>query len=64
MCRIADAYPEFAFDGNVGYSTPEHRAAIIEHGPSNLHRRSFASIAYSQLELGAAGDEFLPHVGE
>ena len=39
------------FAGNVGYSTPEHRAAIIEHGPSALHRRSFQSIAYSQLEL-------------
>jgi ribonuclease HII len=52
MCRIAGAYPEFGFDGNVGYSTPEHRAAIIRHGPSDLHRRSFASIAYSQLELG------------
>jgi ribonuclease HII len=36
----------------VGYSTPEHRAAIIANGPSPLHRRSFASIAYSQLELG------------
>ncbi len=52
MHRIAHAYPNFGFDGNVGYSTPEHRAAIIEHGPSELHRRSFASIAYSQLRLG------------
>jgi ribonuclease HII len=52
MCAIAGEYPEFGFDGNVGYSTPEHRAAIIEHGPSELHRRSFASIAYSQLQLG------------
>ncbi|HMC07174.1 MAG TPA: ribonuclease HII [Solirubrobacterales bacterium] len=52
MRRIASAYPEFDFAGNVGYSTPEHRAAIIEHGPSILHRRSFQSIAYSQLELG------------
>ena len=52
MHRIAGSYPGFCFDGNVGYSTPEHRAAIVEHGPSDLHRRSFASIAYSQLELG------------
>jgi ribonuclease HII len=52
MCRVAGAYPLFGFDGNVGYSTPEHRAAIVEHGPSDLHRRSFASIAYSQLRLG------------
>ena len=51
MCSVDSAYPQFGFAGNVGYSTPEHRAAIIEHGPSALHRRSFQSIAYSQLEL-------------
>jgi len=53
MHRIASAYPGFAFEENVGYSTPEHRAAIVELGPSALHRRSFASIAYSQLSLEA-----------
>jgi ribonuclease HII len=52
MHRIACEYPGFGFDGNVGYSTPEHRAAIVQLGPSALHRRSFASIAYSQLQLG------------
>jgi ribonuclease HII len=55
MCRIDPAYPEFGFAGNVGYSTPEHRAAIMAYGPSALHRRSFQSIAYSQLELGENG---------
>ncbi len=52
MTSVDPSYPQFGFAGNVGYSTPEHRAAIIEHGPSSLHRRSFQSIAYSQLELG------------
>ena len=51
MTSVDGAYPQFGFAGNVGYSTPEHRAAIIEHEPSELHRRSFQSIAYSQLEL-------------
>jgi ribonuclease HII len=51
MTSVDGSYPHFGFAGNVGYSTPEHRAAIIEHGPSELHRRSFQSIAYSQLEL-------------
>jgi ribonuclease HII len=51
MCRVNDSYPGFGFSDNVGYSTPEHRAAILELGPSMLHRRSFQSIAYSQLEL-------------
>lgn len=52
MHGIADSYPGYGFDGNVGYSTPGHRAAIVAQGPSCLHRRSFASIAYSQLRLG------------
>lgn len=52
MCRVDAEYPGFGFAGNVGYSTPDHRAAILELGPSRIHRRSFQSIAYSQLELG------------
>jgi ribonuclease HII len=57
MQRANGDHPQFGFAGNVGYSTPEHRAAILEHGPSALHRRSFQSIAYSQLELGAEGGD-------
>ena len=50
--RVVDgSYPGFGFAENVGYSTPEHRAAIMRLGPSILHRRSFQSIAYSQLDL-------------
>jgi ribonuclease HII len=52
MRRIAPMYPRWNFDGNVGYSTPEHRDAIREHGICPLHRRSFASIAYTQLDFG------------
>jgi ribonuclease HII len=58
MRRVAPLYPEWSFEGNVGYSTPEHREAILQHGICPLHRRSFASIAYSQLELGTSAGEF------
>jgi ribonuclease HII len=51
MRRVAGLYPEWSFEGNVGYSTPEHREAIMRHGICALHRRSFASVAYSQLGL-------------
>jgi ribonuclease HII len=51
MHRVAALYPEWCFEGNVGYSTPEHREAIMRHGICPLHRRSFASVAYSQLNL-------------
>jgi ribonuclease HII len=51
--RDVDAqHPGWGFEEHVGYSTPEHRQAIEEIGISPLHRRSFQSVAYSQLELG------------
>lgn len=53
MRRADELYPGWDFAGNAGYSTPGHRDAILERGISPLHRRSFASVAYSQLELGA-----------
>jgi ribonuclease HII len=55
MRRVAGLYPEWSFEGNVGYSTPEHREAIMRHGICPLHRRSFASVAYSQLDLEGGG---------
>jgi len=51
MRRAAELHPQWEFEANVGYSTPEHRAAIAEHGVSPLHRMSFQSIAYTQLRL-------------
>jgi ribonuclease HII len=48
------AYPDWGFEENVGYSTPEHREAIAENGICELHRRSFASVAYKQLALDGA----------
>jgi ribonuclease HII len=54
MRRAADAYPGWDFADNVGYSSPGHRDAITRIGICSLHRRSFASTAYSQLELGSA----------
>ena len=51
MHRAAELYPGWNFEDNVGYSTPEHREAILARGITPLHRRSFASVAYSQLDL-------------
>jgi ribonuclease HII len=51
MLRAADELPGWHFHTNVGYSTPEHRAAIQQRGISDLHRRSFQSIAYQQLAI-------------
>jgi ribonuclease HII len=54
MVEAAQRHPGWGFDSHVGYSTPEHRAAIDKLGISPLHRRSFQSVAYTQLGLGAA----------
>jgi ribonuclease HII len=51
MRRAAERHPGWGFEEHVGYSTPEHREAIERIGISPLHRRSFQSVAYSQLEL-------------
>ena len=56
MHEAAVRHPGWGFDEHVGYSTPEHRAAIDRLGISPLHRRSFASVAYTQLGLDGGYD--------
>jgi ribonuclease HII len=51
MRRMEERYPGWEFATHVGYSTPEHRAAIEKQGVSPLHRMSFQSMAYQQLAL-------------
>jgi ribonuclease HII len=51
MLRMEERYPGWEFAAHVGYSTPEHRAAIEKQGVSPLHRMSFQSMAYQQLAL-------------
>jgi ribonuclease HII len=51
MERMEERYPGWEFAAHVGYSTPEHRAAIEKLGVSPLHRLSFQSMAYQQLAL-------------
>lgn len=38
----APAHEPFAFASNKGYPSPVHRAALRRHGPTVLHRRSWA----------------------
>jgi len=49
MREYALAHPHYGWERNAGYGTPEHLAALREHGPTPLHRRSFAPVA--QLTL-------------
>ncbi len=51
MRHIDSSHPGWGFAEHVGYSTPEHREAILRQGVSPLHRMSFQSLAYQQLAL-------------
>ena len=44
MAALAGRYPLYGWDGNAGYPTPAHCAAIVVHGISPHHRRSFAPV--------------------
>jgi ribonuclease HII len=45
MARVALAHPGYGFERNMGYSVPEHFAALDRLGPTIHHRRSFAPVA-------------------
>lgn len=45
MREYAQSHPHYGWERNAGYGTPEHLEALRRHGPSPLHRRSFAPVA-------------------
>lgn len=51
MAEAAREHPHYGWERNKGYGSAEHMAALRTHGPTPLHRRSFAPIA--QMELFA-----------
>jgi ribonuclease HII len=57
MRALAQRYPGYGWETNVGYATPEHGAALRRLGPTPHHRRSFAPVrqfAGEDLPLFAA----------
>jgi len=60
MHRLHAAHPQYGFDRHVGYATRVHQEAILAHGVCELHRLSFASVAYRQLGLTLEGDQPSP----
>ncbi len=41
MDALDEKFPRYAWRGNKGYPTKEHRAAIAQHGVTKWHRKSF-----------------------
>ena len=44
MKRLAARYPDYGWETNVGYGTPEHVTALGDLGPTPHHRRSFVPV--------------------
>lgn len=42
MRALAPWYPAYDFASNKGYPCPRHKAALQAHGPSAIHRRTWA----------------------
>ncbi len=49
MLAAAKDHPQYGWERNKGYGTAEHMEALRLHGPTPLHRQSFAPVA--QLAL-------------
>jgi ribonuclease HII len=45
MCAAAQQHVHYGWEKNKGYGTPDHMAALRAHGPTPLHRKSFAPVA-------------------
>jgi ribonuclease HII len=56
MARIGETCPGYGFERHMGYSVPEHFAALERLGPTIHHRRSFAPVAACYGETGVDPD--------
>ena len=49
-------FPQYGFDAHKGYPTPEHLQALFQHGPSPLHRQSYAPVQRAAALRPASGE--------
>jgi ribonuclease HII len=47
LSKLHEQYSVYGFDLNKGYPTKFHREALVKHGPSPVHRRSFNLVRQS-----------------
>jgi ribonuclease HII len=59
MVRLGLEHPGYGFERHMGYSVPEHFAALARLGPTIHHRRSFAPVAAKLAALAGASDEVI-----
>ena len=58
MLELDSRFPGYGFVRNKGYGTHEHMRALLKHGPSPVHRKSFRPVAeFSQILMQSLMDE-------
>jgi ribonuclease HII len=57
MKRLGAMHPGYGFERHMGYSVPEHFAALDRLGPTVHHRLSFAPVAALYGEVGIDPDQ-------
>jgi ribonuclease HII len=50
MTTLHDHFPQYDFARHKGYVTPEHSAALSEHGPCREHRFSYVNVRASMRQ--------------
>lgn len=51
MVRLAQEYPDYDWQHNMGYPTRKHREAIRQHGITPYHRRTFNLLGSEELTI-------------
>lgn len=51
MVAYHQQFPLYGFAEHKGYGTPQHLAALAQHGPCAIHRRSFSPVNQPELPL-------------
>ena len=52
MTLLAQTYPDYGFEKHMGYGTAKHLKALDLHGPTPLHRMSFAPLKRADDQSG------------
>ena len=52
MTLLAQTYPDYGFEKHMGYGTAKHLEALALHGPTPLHRMSFAPLKHAETTTG------------
>jgi ribonuclease HII len=60
MQEFDEIYPQYGLAQNKGYSTPDHLEALRRHGPTPLHRFSYAPVRESRCWAVGAEQTPLP----